>query len=176
MFDFDDTIVKTNSKVIVTHGSGEITQMDPGEYATYDALDDDEFDYSEFQDLGNNSERVEEVTEFFLNRFVPYLKDGKNIVILTARKTKQPMIDFFYEYLIKYPQRYNFTREQLRTIIFVPLGDSDPNAKRDWISDKIKNSKLDKVEFYDDSQKNIDAVDELKDEFPGVLKTKRITY
>ena len=180
IFDFDETLLYTNSRVIVTHENGKMLHLSPSEYAKYKPLQKDVFDYNEFQDLGKDNERVIGVTEFFKNRFTPYLKSGKNIIILTARQSKQPMIDFFYDYLNILSEEnteYKFTKNQKRNIIFIPLGNSDPNEKKEFISNSIKKYKLDLIEFYDDSDINIEAVEELKLEFPLVkIKTKLIKY
>ena len=35
IFDFDDTLVKTNSFIYVTHKDGKTSKLSPGEYAVY---------------------------------------------------------------------------------------------------------------------------------------------
>ena len=44
VFDFDDTLVKTNSFVFVTN-SGKAKKLSPGQYAVYKSKKDDVFDY-----------------------------------------------------------------------------------------------------------------------------------
>ena len=39
IFDFDDTLVKTNSFIYVTHRNGMKTKLSPGQYAKYDTRD-----------------------------------------------------------------------------------------------------------------------------------------
>jgi hypothetical protein len=36
VFDFDDTLVKTNSFIYVKHGDGKESKLTPGEYAIYE--------------------------------------------------------------------------------------------------------------------------------------------
>jgi len=47
VFDFDDTLVKTNSKIYITN-KGKKKTLTPGEYAVYKPKPNDEFDYSDF--------------------------------------------------------------------------------------------------------------------------------
>ena len=51
VFDFDDTLVKSNSKVKLTKKNGDVFMLTPGEYAVYDKKEGDTFDYSEFEKL-----------------------------------------------------------------------------------------------------------------------------
>ena len=47
VFDFDDTLVKSNSKVYVTN-KGKRKTLTPGEFAIYKQKSGDEFDFSDF--------------------------------------------------------------------------------------------------------------------------------
>ena len=59
-------------------------------------------------------------------------------------------------------------------IEIITLGNSDPNKKKEWIEGQILNGYND-IEFIDDSQKNIDAAMQLKDEYPHIrLRARRI--
>ena len=50
----------------------------------------------------------------------------------------------------------------------ITLGSGDPWDKRDWIGRQIEKNKFDDIVFFDDSRKNIKAVDMLKDKHPKV--------
>ncbi len=49
VFDFDDTLVKTNSFIYVKHSGGKESKLTPGEYAIYEPKADDQFDFSDFE-------------------------------------------------------------------------------------------------------------------------------
>lgn len=156
IFDFDDTLVKTQSKVGVLKADGTKLALTPGEYAVYHKEPGDEFDYSHFQDLVE-PEEIKWMTRV-LKRVIN--KHGVNAaVILTARGTKKPVEKFF--------KLLNIT-----PIPIVALNDSDPAAKAQWILYVIKKFNYDVVEFFDDSPKNVAAVEALA---PLVPQTKIIS-
>ena len=49
IFDFDDTLVKTNSFIYVTHKDGKKSKLSPGQYAVYKERPGDQFDFKDFQ-------------------------------------------------------------------------------------------------------------------------------
>ena len=53
IFDFDDTLVKTNSFIYVTHKDGKTSKLSPGQYAVYKERPGDKFDYRDFQQVSN---------------------------------------------------------------------------------------------------------------------------
>ena len=50
----------------------------------------------------------------------------------------------------------------------ITLGSGDPWDKRDWIGRQIEKNKFDDVEFFDDSRKNIKAIEMLRDKYPNI--------
>jgi len=63
VFDFDDTLVKTNSFIYITNG--EITKkLSPGEYAIYEEKPGDVFNYSDFEDV-KNPKQIKQMTMVF---------------------------------------------------------------------------------------------------------------
>ena len=53
VFDFDDTLVMTNSFIKIKKQNGEIMQITPAQYAVYDKEDDDIFDFSDFSKVND---------------------------------------------------------------------------------------------------------------------------
>ena len=68
IFDFDDTLVKTNSFIYVTHKDGKTSKLSPGEYAVYTPKQGDKFDFSDFDNV-NQPEQIMGYTKL-LKRFV----------------------------------------------------------------------------------------------------------
>lgn len=143
VFDFDDTLVQTNSMVYVTKSNGKKLTLTPGEYAVYEPKKGDEFDYSDFQQVIEPKE-IKKITNV-LRRIVK--KNGSDgVFILTARSAYKP--------IKKYLKDIGFEKR----IIIKALASADPKDKADWIEDKIDNEGYDDVYFADDSEKNVSAV------------------
>jgi phosphoglycolate phosphatase-like HAD superfamily hydrolase len=151
VFDFDDTLVKTNSFIYITHKDGKKSKLTPGEYAVYEPKPDDKFDFSDFSKVSDPKELKQ--TTKVLKRFVS-AEGERKIVILTARAAYKPVKDYLKDI-------------GFDGIYVVALGDADPEKKAEWIEDKIKTGYTD-VFFMDDSHKNISAVSNLKKKYPDV--------
>lgn len=153
VFDFDDTLVKTGSKVGVNNKvTGKHFLLTPGEFAVYVANPDEIFDYSDFERL------VDPQTIHWTGRILGniYAKHGPaGVVILTARGNPAPIKQFLND--------AGFPGIEVQA-----LGSADPQAKADWIDARISQEGLHLVEFFDDSYKNIAAVKALQDKHPGV--------
>jgi FMN phosphatase YigB (HAD superfamily) len=152
IFDFDDTLVKTNSFIYITHKDGKKSKLSPGEYAVYKEIPDDKYDFSDFQKVTDPK---------LIKGYVELLKrmaasdSGRTIYILTARAAYKPVYDFIRSVGI-------------RNIEVVALGDNNPEKKADWIEAKVKDEGYDDVFFVDDSLKNVDAVRRRLKEYPNV--------
>jgi hypothetical protein len=158
VFDLDDTLVKTTSKVRVEKENGETLVMTPAEYAIYEKQPGDVFDYGDFQRLVD-PKQIEWTTRI-LRRVVT--KHGTDAaVILTARSTETPAKEFFEMY-------------DIPEIPIVALGDSHPVKKAQWILYVAKKFNFTEIEFFDDSYKNIAAVDKIKNSVPGVKIITRL--
>ena len=48
IFDFDDTLVQSDSNVVVTHGDGSTSVLSSAQYAKYKKQPEDIMDYSDF--------------------------------------------------------------------------------------------------------------------------------
>ena len=151
VFDFDDTIVRTNSFIYVRHKDGKESKLTPGEYAVYEPKEGDEFDFSDFQKVTQPQE-IRGVTKVL--KRIARAEGERKIVILTARAHYKPIKDYLKDI-------------GLEGIYVVALADADPQKKADWIEDKIKRG-YDDVYFIDDSSKNISAVSKLKTKYPDI--------
>ena len=141
IFDFDDTLVKTNSFIYVTHKDGKTSKLSPGQYAVYKEQPGDKFDFKDFQQV-SNPQLIKGYVEL-LRRMVNS-GGSREVFILTARSVERPVSQFIKDLGIK-------------GVTVVALGDNNPEKKADWIEDKVK-AGFDDVFFVDDSPKNIDAV------------------
>ena len=183
VFDFDDTLAVTDADVKVFRPDGSTFVLSPSEYAVYEPVaeynpatreyinsKDEVFDFSEFDRL-INPRQVEQVARIMQKVVDAEMRDGagRKIAILTARAPSagEDILDFIQNVL------------QIDASMFelITLGTSDPQAKKRWIKDQIINLNMHDVLFFDDSPKNIVAVDELKAEHPEVnIITRLVDY
>lgn len=160
VFDFDDTLVRTNSHIYIKHKDGKESKLNPGEYAIYEPKDGDQFDFSDFQKVTDPQE-IKGVTK--LLHTVAKAEGERKVVILTARSAYKPVKDYLHDI-------------GLENMYVVALGDSDPQKKADWIEDKIKKGYND-VFFIDDSHKNVEAVKKLKEKYPEIkMKVSHVKH
>jgi hypothetical protein len=160
VFDFDDTLVRTNSHIYIKHKDGKQSKLNPGEYAVYEPKEGDKFDFSDFQKVTDPQE-IKGVTK--LLHTVAKAEGERKVVILTARAAYKPVKDYLHDI-------------GLENMYVVALGDSDPQKKADWIEDKIKKGYND-VFFIDDSHKNVSAVSKLKEKYPNIkMKVSHVKH
>ena len=152
IFDFDDTLVKTNSFIYVTHKDGKTSKLSPGQYAVYKEQPGDKFDYKDFQQV-SNPQLIKGYVEL-LRRMVNS-GGSREVFILTARSAERPVSQFIKDLGI-------------RGVTVVALGDNNPEKKADWIEQKVKDEEYDDVFFVDDSLKNVDAVRRRLKSYPNV--------
>lgn len=148
IFDFDDTLATTETKVRVVHKDGTESYLNPGEYAVYEAKPGDQFDYSEFNKMLRSPKPIDKIWKLL----VKALKDPTNkVTILTARR-------------LAFPIRYWLKRMGLDVYVVAVAG-SDPQLKVNWIEKELKKGAKD-ITFIDDSEKNVKAVAKLIDDYP----------
>ena len=156
VFDFDDTLVKTNSKVYVIN-KGKKKTLTPGEYALYKPKPNDEFDYSDFSKV-TEPKQIKTMFKIFKNIYKA--AGSRRLTILTARGKYKPIRKFLKD--VGYSNVY-----------VVALDSGDPKKKADWIESQI-NKGYDDILFFDDSVKNVKAVKGLEKKYPKVKIISRV--
>jgi hypothetical protein len=167
VFDFDDTLAKTNSKVGITefdNNTGEQIKpkymITPAQYAKFKVEVADkhpdikyDYDYSEFAQVVDP--KIIDFTFGILRKAVKKMREDMGIpaVILTARG--------------------NAANENIRKFlgslgVAIPvktLNGSLPELKSQWIKQTMLDRDIPHVEFFDDSHLNVESVADLnKDE------------
>ena len=161
VFDFDDTLVKTNSFVFVTN-SGKAKKLSPGQYAVYKSKKDDVFDYSDFEKV-KSPKQIKQMTIVF--KRIAKKRGGHGLYILTARGAYKPIRKYLKDIGI-----------DTSNIFVKALGSNDPIDKANWIENKIDNEGYNDIFFADDSQKNIDAVKKMLSEKNVKFKIQKVNY
>jgi hypothetical protein len=146
VFDFDDCLATTDAKIkIPNKGLALSTQ----EFADYHIEPDDELDLSDFEKGGLINPKP---TNFLRTAFRKIVGGESDIMILTARPNTSGIRNFLSKWvdperLIIVGGKKGATGEELATL------------KRNAILSRLDN--YDDVCFYDDSERNIEAVKSL---------------
>jgi hypothetical protein len=152
VFDFDDTLVKTDACTHVTTAMGETFDLSPGEYALYERQAGDVFDYTDFEKL-INPRPIVWVNHILHNVHAHHGADA--IVVLSARSYSTPI-------------RQYLDNIGLQDVEVATLDTPAPEAKAAWIDARIRRDRLRRCEFFDDSHKNVAAINGLRHRHPDV--------
>jgi len=156
VFDFDDTLAKSDAWIYVTRNGRTIKKLDPAQFAVYTPKPGEDFDFRDFDKKLRNPRLIKQNAELLkkqLDKARRSSKGARKVTILTARRIGQPVTSF------------------LKSIgldaYVVPLGSSNPVDKANWIEKQIKKG-YDTVYFMDDSPKNIRAVNNMLRRYPRI--------
>jgi len=156
IFDFDDTLVKSNSKVYVTN-KGKKRTLTPGQFAIYKQKADDVFDFSDF-DKVIEPKQIKSMFKVFKNIYKA--SGSRRLTILTARSAYKPVRKFLKDV-------------GFNDVYVVALGDANPQKKSNWVKSQIEKG-YDDILFLDDSPKNVNAVKKLKQKYPNIKMDARV--
>lgn len=141
VYDFDDTLVDTETSVSVILPSGQIKKLSSAEFATYKLQSGEKFDFTAFDQMIKDSKPI-------LQNLLQIKKSASNpsikTTILTARRVAFPIMQHL-------KQKYKLQ------VYVVGVGGSDPELKADWIEANVKRG-YKNIKFVDDSIKNLQAV------------------
>lgn len=152
IFDFDETLARTDCKIVVTHKDGSITKLSPSEFNTYQIKDGDSLDYREFDQIINPKELP------LMSLARQLCQEGHKVFVLTARgvEAKNP--------IVRYLRSQGVVLSEI-CCLGEPSGKSDvkidiPSKKREWLLTIAEH--YDKIFFYDDCQSIIDEVSKVE--------------
>ena len=151
VFDFDDTLAKSEAYIYVKKKDASEVTLDPAEYAVYEEEPGDKFDFRDFNSMLKNPRAINSN----LNDLKTAMSNPQNkVTVLTARAIAYPLTHFFK------------TQHGIKPYV-VGVASADPKKKSDWIEKHIKKGYT-TIYFVDDSLKNVRAVDALKMKYPNV--------
>jgi len=152
VFDFDDTLARTNSKILVTMPDGKKTKIDATEFAKRDAeltAKGAKYDFSEFNKVVDGKKGP--LADLALKRQGKF--GSKNIFVLTARP------QLAAEAIKKFLDGIGLS---LPLANITGLENGSPQAKADWVLSKTAEGYND-FYFADDAIKNVKAVKNILD-------------
>ena len=151
VYDFDDTLAKTDTPVIVIDKDGNRKELTSHEFATHKLQPGEKYDFSQFDAAIRSSQPIlKNLKQIFDSLKNPTIKT----TILTARRIAFPVMKHLRD-------KYG-----IDTYV-VGVGSSDPEVKADWIENQVKKG-YDTIKFIDDSQKNLDAVEKRLSNYPDL--------
>ena len=165
VFDFDDTLAKTNSKIIVTMPNGKRSKINATEFAAKSLeLESNgaEFDFTEFNKVVDGKKGP--LADLALKRQGKF--GSKDIFVLTARpQLAAEGIKMFLDGIGLSLPIENITG----------LENGSPQAKANWVIDKAAEG-YNNFYFADDAIKNVKAVKEILDQIDVKSKVQLAKY
>jgi len=162
VFDFDDTIAKSDAWIYVVNKGRNIKKLDPAQFAVYSPRPGETFDFKDFDRAIRNPRLIKQNAQLLrkqLSKARKASRGTRKVTILTARRLGAPVTSFLKSVGID--------------AYVVPLGSADPQLKADWIESQIKKG-YDTVYFMDDSNKNIAAVNNMLIRYPKVQSITKL--
>jgi hypothetical protein len=170
IFDVDDTLVVTDSKIKVTDNkTGKVFELTPKEFNEYRAKPHHDLDFSDFSDP--DILKAGKIIDWVFEILKGTMKKGKRVGIITARGDAQLIYDFLIHHGVDVNPKYIFAI-------------NDP--KQEFEGDSISKRKIEAFQrlidmgfhdftFFDDDRENIRLAQELDKQNPDIkLKTRLI--
>jgi hypothetical protein len=153
VFDFDDTLFRSGSRVIVKSEKRKTPRfLSSHEYAVHVPKPGEQFDFSEFDSYPRKPEPIVDTVELLKIHVAEY--GLQNVIILTARGSRGPV-----EKTLE-----NF---ELPSVFVAAVGTSNPQAKAEYVKRTIEAENYDRVIVYEDSDKNITAIKQAVEDLLG---------
>ena len=162
VFDFDDTIAKSDAWIYVLNGGRTIKKLDPAQFAVYNPKPGETFDFKDFDRPLQNPRLIKQNADLLrrqLDKARRASRGTRKVTILTARRIGAPVTSFL--------------KTMGMDAYVVPLGSANPLDKAEWIESQIKKG-YDTIYFMDDSNKNIAAVNNMLTRYPDVQSITKL--
>ena len=160
IFDFDDTLVRSDSLIRITHADGTNEELSSEEYATYREKPGDQFDFSDFDAYPPNAQIIEEV--FAELRAAIALDGPQSVVILTARSNPDPVQHFLQD-------------NNIKGVEIKATGSASSMAKARYVLDRLKNEEFDEVRIFEDNAANIRTIQKVIEPTGVRFKSNRVS-
>jgi hypothetical protein len=169
IFDVDDTLIVTKSKIRVTDtSSGDIFDLTPAEFNEFEKKNTHELDFSDFQNL--DILKAGKIVDKIFNILKESMEGGRRVGIITARDNQELIFQFLLHHGVVVNKSYIFAINDPK------LGFTGTVAekKKQAFVELIKQGFRDFI-FYDDDKENLRIADSLNGEIEGIrVKTKLV--
>ena len=170
IFDIDDTLFRSESKVLIKKNGKVVKELGTGEYNTYKLKQGEQFDFSQFRSSKTFYNTAVPIDKMILRarRAVAQENPEDKTIIVTARA------DFDNKSLFLQKFRDNgFPIDQVHVERAGNLSQYKkgvkPNITKAVVLKRYLNTgKFDTVRFWDDAEENLNMLDKLKHMYPNV--------
>lgn len=169
IFDVDDTLIVTKSKIRVTDTStGETFDLTPAEFNEFEKKSSHQLDFSDFRNL--DILKAGRIVDKIFNILKESMEDGRRVGIITARDNQELIFQFLLHHGVVVNKNYIFAINDPK------LGFTGTVAekKKQAFIELLKQGFRDFI-FYDDDKENLRIADSLNGEIEGIrVKTKLV--
>jgi hypothetical protein len=169
VFDVDDTLVVTKSKIKVTDtNTGESFELTPAQFNEFERHPHHDMDYSDFKNL--DILKAGRIIDKIFNILKETMDKGRRVGIITARDDRNLIYQFLIHHGVVVNPQYIFAI-------------NDPELKfQGTVAEKKKQAFIELIKmgfrdfiFYDDDMENIKIANSLGKEIEGIrIKTKLV--
>ena len=169
VFDVDDTLVVTKSKIKVTDtNTGDVFELTPAQFNEFEKHSHHDMDFSDFKNL--DILKAGKIVDKIFKILIETMQSGRRVGIITARDDRNLIYQFLLHNGVVVNPQYIFAI-------------NDPSLGfKGTVAEKKKEAFLELLRmgfrdfiFYDDDKENIRIADELGKEIEGIrIKTKLV--
>jgi hypothetical protein len=169
IFDVDDTLVVTKSKIrVFDHKTRKVIELTPQEFNTYETDPDHFLDFSDFRDA--EILKAGKIIDWVFDILRRTIKRGKPVGIITARDDGSSVEEFLSHNGININPKYIFAINDPSQNFSGTTAEKKKEAFMKFIDMGFTN-----FQFFDDDAENIKIADSIAKEDPSIkMRTKLI--
>lgn len=169
IFDVDDTLVVTKSKIRVTDSNTkEVFELTPAEFNEFEKRDSHSLDFSDFRNL--DILKAGRIVDKIFKILKETMADGRRVGIITARDDRNLIYQFLLHHGITINPQYIFAVNDPKLGFNGTIAERKKQAFIEFLKMGFRY-----FTFYDDDRENIRIADKLGDEIEGIIvKTKLV--
>jgi hypothetical protein len=160
IFDIDDTMFRTTTRVHVVRNEKRIASLTAAEFNVYKLNPSESFDFSEFRNTKHFADTAKPIANIFRLAKTILKRNAARLIVVTARADmddKQLFIDTF--------RKYGFNMNKSHIFRAGNINKPGAEAKKDIIRTQMTGQAYKTARMFDDARKNLDAFKELASEF-----------
>ncbi len=169
VFDVDDTLVVTKSKIRVTDTiTGDVFDLTPAQFNEFEKRSHHDMDFSDFKNL--DILKAGKIIDKIFKILTETMESGRRVGIITARDDRNLIYQFLLHHGVVVNPQYIFAINDLS----LGFEGNVAEKKKQAFIELLKMGFRDFI-FYDDDRENIRIADDLGKEIEGIrIKTKLV--